>query len=293
MNGQAANASNTSNAQAAAPQSQSDAAATTAATSANIGAETGEGTKAEEATPEKKITKREQFLQRFLDSNPDINTSDDDSVFDFLDNDYQRVSDERDNYKKGQEDLASFLSANPKAAMVFSEMMDGKSFPAAVISNYGKEIFSGSDQEIINQIEEADKAYKERIDSVNATQEERMKNLEATLEERNKFMQKYQMSEDEFVKFIDETVNPMIEDYFMGRVGLSLLEAAYKSKEFDSAVREAGEIGKIQGKNEKIVEQKKSFKGDGMPTIEGVMPRAEEVQAKQKANKSFFDGTNL
>ncbi len=171
--------------------------------------------------------------------------------------------------------LVDVVEDEPEFGMVLNDILKGGKVAAAFARHYGPEAFS-EPVEGDPDYEEFGKYKQERTEKRRMKQE-RMKalksNEEVSLKEIDTYMEEKGLTPEQAQGFFEKADN-FFNDIFDGKITkdhLAMLERAFG---YEDAVAEAEEMGKVAGRNEKIVEQKvKKPVTSGMPDInEGGIP---------------------
>jgi len=162
------------------------------------------------------------------------------------------------------------MMQDPKAAAALAEFMDGKPLPAALKKYFSDEELAMSEGEAgYEEYLEAIKANTERAAGNAKAQAEYEKNLEDSRATVEQFSTDKGMSPEEFDSFMEKATDVVIGSLMKGNITTELLEILYKGMNYDSDTAQAQEVGRVAGKNEKIVETRKVGKTDQLPSLGG------------------------
>ena len=185
--------------------------------------------------------------------------------------------------------IAERMMKDPKAAAALAEFMEGKPLPAAL-----KKYFT--DEELA--MNEGEEGYEEYIGAIKereareasnaAMQQEYEDNLLASQSVAEQFSQEKGMSPEEFDTFIQAATDKVVSPLLKGILSQEMLETLYLGMNYQKDVTTAEEVGRIKGKNEKIVENRKSMqKSDGLPEV-GAGGSAAITEAKPNETAQYF-----
>lgn len=232
-------------------------------------------------------SRRDQHVERLRKKYPDKKFEDDEEIYGQISDDYDQYEQELGKYKEYEKSLSDMLAADPRSAQFLSDMHNGQDPVLGLVRNFGIDIKNVlDDPEMQDKIAEANKEYVERVAKSKQLDEEYEKNMDATLETLREFQQERGMSDEQ----IDEVAAAMlgvVRDGVMGKFTKETLAMFVNAINHDSDVANAGEEGRIAGRNDKIVEGlRKSEKGDGTSPLNGKNGGA---QGQQRKARSIFD----
>lgn len=215
-------------------------------------------------------SRRDQHLKRLRKKYPDKKFEDDEEIYGQISDDYDQYERDIDGYKKNEKSLSDMFAADPKSAQFLADMHNGQDPVLGLVKNFGMEIKDVLDNpKMQEKIAEANKEYVERVAKSKQLDEEYEKNMDATLETLRQFQEERGMTDEE----IDEVANAVltvVKDGVMGKFSRETLELFVNAINHDADVANAGEEGRIAGRNDKIVEGlRKRDKGDGTAPLNG------------------------
>ena len=232
--------------------------------------ETDNAAQAEEG--KNKPSSKERLINRYKAQKPELNWDNED------DNDVDEMAaDELDAFDKGMkaykerdEKLNDLFNKEPRSARIFVEWANGKDpienlietfgddFTEALQSPEGKEKFKTA-LENWRTGKKAEEEHKKVYD----------KNIEETVQTIVSFANEKGIDEEEMDKIILKA-HQLGSDVLDGKYSPELLEMIYRAGDYDRAVAEAKEEGRITGKNEKIKnELRTSQSKTGLPPTVG------------------------
>lgn len=161
---------------------------------------------------------------------------------------------------------------NPEAAYLFNDILDGKEqLGVSLMRHFGQTFRDAVD----DPTDENVKAFADAMDEHAAKIKENDKlqdEFEANADESAAVIEQWQKEKGltpEQVEATRDFINEQFANLIVGKISPAMLEMAYKGLNYDKDVAAAEENGAAQGRNEKIKEQLRKGKGDGMPMIQG------------------------
>lgn len=226
------------------------------------GAEVGEPAE-EEVAPQK--GSKEIFLAN-IKSKVGKEDMTEDEVYEASMNGYDDVKGELSSMKKSNEDVIQRLQENPEAAEFVQGLINNE-VPADVL-NFLMENYDDFDQEDENfkSFNSNKTKRRERDAEMEKIQSEFMSNLDASMEEINKFSETEGMTEEEVAALLGE-VTEKLRPIMEGNLTAQDLTSLKIFANMEEEMKASEEAGKVQGRNEKIVEKKKLNIGDELPEL--------------------------
>ena len=235
-------------------------------------------------------SRRDQQLERLRKKYPDKKFEDDEEIYGQISDDYDQYEHDLDGYKGREKAMSDMFAADPRSAQFLADMHNGQDPVLGLVKNFGVDIKDVlDDPEMQDKIAEANKEYVERVAKSKQLDEEYEKNRDATLETLRQFQEERGMTDEQ----IDEVANAMltvVKDGVMGKFSRETLELFVNAINHDADVANAGEEGRVAGRNDKIVEGlRKRDKGDGTAPLNGKNGGA---PSQHKSSQSIFDLAN-
>lgn len=221
-----------------------------------------------EVTP--KARGMEVLRERVRAMYPDEEFADDDAMAERLGRALDMHDEELKGYKSREEELNTMLLKDPRSAQFLVDMRNGVDPVVNFIELFGDEVREALDDPAKKEaLAEANKRYLERISRERGLEEEYERNMGETLKTLDSFQEREGLSDEE-VEAIADIIAQIAGDFLVGKMSLETLELARKAKGYDKAVKEAGELGEVRGRNQKIQERlRKAEEGDGIAVPSG------------------------
>lgn len=223
--------------------------------------------KGAEMSPETKSPK-EIMIARIKGAYPDEDI-DDDNMMDFANkhwDDFKKKHEDLENKVKGYTDL---IMGNEHASNFISSMAKGQDPIEYLLDAYGEDFRNAlEDPEVAKKLQEKKQAKEESEAEDKTRGEEFSKNLEESFAKVDAF-QKEKGLTDEEAKNIVEKIAETADNAVMGIFDEGSIESAFKALNYDKDMqskeeekKQAEEIGRVAGRNEKIASTlKKNSKG--------------------------------
>ncbi len=225
---------------------------------------------AEEIATTKSPGRRAAFQERMKKKHPDKQFVDDEELFGAIDDDYNDYDDRISQYEDSESKLSSMFGKDPRSARFFSEWAKGGDPAILLVRMFGDDIKEASDNpEKLEQIEQAQKEYIERVQKDQQLEDEYKENLKESLSKLEKAQQEHGYSDDDIDKGM-AWLQQIVQDAIVGKFAPETLEMALKAINYDNDMSEAGREGEVRGRNTRIEEKlRKPSQGDGTRQLNG------------------------
>ena len=238
---------------------------------------TTEKTVAGEDSP---VKGRARFEAIFKEENPDTDYSDDEAFYGALDEYDNRRGEELSRYKDFDDRLKAQITADPRAGLFLSNLMNGMNIVDNLLDVAGPELAEAVSSD----------AGKAKMDALRKQAEEveakRQANMEASQSEIDEFL-KDKPQED--VEAFDDYIVGLFDQFAEGRFTREMLERLYKGFKYDSDMSDAVADAEVRGRNAKIVATKQErTDGDGVPSLASMSTRKPQ-KATRSSNRSIWD----
>lgn len=239
-------------ASAAAAVSEASAATNASASAESANAEQGaqEATAAEN-TQTKRDTWRERYKKRFAPEADEIDTESDD----YYDN-LNRMADEYDRMEGNERQMNDLLASNPSFEGMIRNAKEGKSFLPSLIEAVGVDKLKEAleDPSIAEEVGEAYDKFMQRSQQEANDSNESQQNIETSISDISAYAEENNLSPEQ----VNDVIIKMTDwgrDAMKGLFSREMIDAAFKAMNYDSAVNNAMETGRVQGRNENIQAQ--------------------------------------
>jgi len=215
-------------------------------------------------TEKKEKTKKEAFLERFSQRNPDLKIDDEDAYYDAV----MRYMDEFEEYEERSNRLRENIEKSPAyAEMVIASRGKDNFDPVIWLVESGQLDLDAlqSDPDYNKKLADARAAYLDKLTSSKKLKEEQEKNMPASVEAIR--VKAEEMGIDD--KTTEEIVGKMYElmdDMIRGVLPLDVFEMLYKGSISDKAVEEARAEGVAEGLNKKVDDKLRQMPAPSAPT---------------------------
>ncbi len=235
-------------------------------------------------------SRRDQQLERLRKKYPDKKFEDDEEIYGQISDDYDQYEHDLDDYKNKEKAMSDMFAADPKSAQFLADMHNGADPYIGLVKHFGLEIQDLLDNpEMQDKLAEANKEYVERVAKSKQLDEEYEKNMDTTLETLRQFQEERGMT-DEQIDAVAAAMIGVVRDGVMGKFSRETLELFVNAINHDTDVANAGEEGRVAGRNDKIVEGlRKRDKSDGTAPLNGKNGNA---PSHQRNAQSIFDLAN-
>lgn len=247
----------------------------------NMAAEQQAMEQTEQAEPKK--SRRDSFREGFATRHPDIDMDDEEAYYGALDDEYNSREEELNRNREDNKKLNDMFMENPEAAYLFNDILDGKEqLGVSLMRHFGQTFKDAVDDPTDENVKAFAKAMEDHAAKIKENDELEdafEKNAEASQETIDQWASEKGLNPEQ-VAATRDFINAQFANMLSGYISRDMLEMAYKGLNYDKDVAAAEETGAAQGRNEKIKEQLRKGKGDGMPMIQG----GANTQGKPKDN---------
>lgn len=224
---------------------------------------------AEETAPEAtELPYSKKMLAKLKERYPDRDfESDPEAVYQAMHELHEEQSGQLGKYAENEAKQREMFMSNPKAAAVYASMGEGGDPIMAIIENFGEDILSLKDDPAKkDEFVAKQQAYLDRLASSKKIEEEQQANIQRSIGVIENFCKEKGMTPEEeegFFTMIVEDANAV----FMCDYTPELLERQFKGSVYDVDTQSAYDLGKVDGKGEKIIATTKKQVGDNMPVV--------------------------
>lgn len=249
---------------------------------------------ADEQKTEKKPTSRDRLAGRYRKAHPESNYADD-ADFEGM------AADELDSFDKDRaaradldKKMNDLFGSDSRAAKIFVDWANGKDPIENLLEAYGDDFVEAL------QSPEGKEKFKQALEKWRTGKKadaEHQKAYDKNIDESARTLIKFADSkgiDDDTVRSLVEKAHALANEVADGKFSEEFLDMLYKAGNYDKAVSEAREEGRVNGKNESIKrELRKSKPSNGLPTPAGSQDGRENdnvVAKPSKGNLSMFGG---
>ncbi len=244
------------NASAAAAAAASAAGATSAAQGASAtesaaASQSAPETAVQENTPSKRDEWNSRYKKRFA---PDAETIDTESD-EYYDN-LTKMADEYDRMEGNERQMNDLLAANPSFEGMIRDAKEGRSFLPSLVEAIGVDRLKEAleDPAVAEEVGKANDEFMKRKQQEAEDSEASQRNIEESLNNIKQYAEDHGLSDEQVNEVITKIVT-YVGDGMAGLFPTELIDMAFKAMNYDSAVQEAEETGRVQGRNENIQAQ--------------------------------------
>jgi hypothetical protein len=231
-------------------------------------------------------SKRDIFGERLKKKYPDREYADDEALFGQINDDYDEYDNKLKGYKDSEDKFAGMITQYPQSAQFIADMANGKNPWVSMVEQLGidgiTDIFENPKYK--EEIAKAQEDYLARKTKNDELEAEYSKNLGETIKMLEDVQKEMSLTDEQ----IDQTWDKLTQianDAIVGKASRETFEMIYKAINHDTDVEQAREEGKINGRNERIVEKlRKDTASDGVPNLAG----SNNAPSRQRGN-SIFD----
>lgn len=226
---------------------------------------------------------REYMTAKF----PDRQFSDEDdyenTLYDYLEENDKKIA----GHEAANKTIMEVVQAYPEFAQIIEDVANGIPVQVAIARQFDPtelEVPEGEpDYEAYKQ---AATERSKRMADMKARMEARDKNMAQSKTDVDAFFAERGLDEAEQKQFIEWVDDEILANLLDGKVNKEILTKLYQGWVYDTAVTDALEAGKVEGRNEQIeTKRKQSRKTDGLPADGGGI----ETSAKTEAPKDLLD----
>lgn len=244
----------------------------------------------ETAENEKKTTRRDAVLGRLKTRHPEKDFVDDESIFGAVDDDYseaEKAAEKMRGYEENSSKMVDmFYHGDPRVAAFFNACKDGQSPVEFLLENFGDDFREALDSEEGKKkfIDKYNK-WLEKVAQEKTLEEEASKNLDESLNLLDQIQQEKGLTDEQAAQLFD-TVHQLTNDLARNIISRETYEFALKGMNYDNDVAQAEELGRVQGRNEKIEDKlRKKQMPEGLPpTLNSGQPARQEPKKEKRYN---------
>lgn len=223
-----------------------------------------------EQTENKQVTSRRQaFLDKMRESNPDINYEDDEAIFGAIDDNMSSQREQLDKYENESKRIVDMMSANPRAAQFFNSWSQGEDPVISMLEAFGDDFKNAlDDPKNKDKFAQAHKKWLDNTAKNKELQKSADDNMVASFDVLENLMQQEGWTDEQAISVFNR-LHQIISDGIVNKIDPETYVMVYKAMNYDNAVADAEQTGEIRGRNAKIGDMKRARKApeDVPPTI--------------------------
>lgn len=217
-------------------------------------------------------SRRDTFRENFATRHPDVNMEDEEAYYGALDDEYNSREEELARNRESNEKLNNMFLENPNAAYFMADLLDGKKpMGVALMEQFGplfKEAVNDPSPENVKAFGDALQAHADKMKK----EEEMQAQYEANYDASQQVIEDWSKANNvtpEQRKAVQDYITNEFANLLSGLITPEMLDFALKGINHDADVAAAEEQGTARGRNQRIDEQLRKGRGDGMPMIAG------------------------
>ena len=240
-------------------------------------------------------SKREALLAKLRERYPDQTFESDDDYSSRISDDYDDFDRQISEYKGREQQLSDLYTRDPLAAKFIQTWMDDGDPRVQLLRAYGREGREAAfeDPKVMDAMAKADREFQEQVAHEKELSEQWEKNRAESFANMEKIRKENGYTDeqmDEAMEFLRELARQIVMNNFTEEAFKSAMHAL----NYDRDIADAERVAEVRGRNEKIEEQLRKPKGDGMPQLGGGSSAPRErgytlPGALGKDKKSIYD----
>ncbi|MBR5147714.1 MAG: hypothetical protein IKV15_00760 [Bacteroidaceae bacterium] len=225
-------------------------------------------------------TKREAFLRRMTEREPNLNLDDEDAYYGYMDN----MVTEYDDYRTSSDAMRKNMDHSPALAEMFMAAREEESFDPVLwmVRNKGLDLDAlRDDPEYAEKVTEAHNEWLAKRAKSDEINEQAAANMPKSIEAVKAKAAELGLTDEQADEIMGE-IYQMGDNLILGIIPVNIFEMLAKGKTYDKDVEEAREVGIAQGLETKVTDKLRSMpktneqvRGRQMPVREAE-PKKEE-----------------
>ena len=210
---------------------------------------------------------REYMTAKF----PDREFGDDDeleqALYDYLTQSDKKIA----GHEAANKTIMEVVQAYPEFAQIIEDVANGIPVQVAIARQFdSSELAVPEGEPDYEAYKQAAEERTKRLADMKARVETREKNMARSKTDVDAFFAEQGLSEEEQQRFVAWVDNEILANLLDGKVNKEILTKLYQGWVYDTAVAEARETGKVEGRNEQIETRRvRAQKTDGLPADGG------------------------
>lgn len=226
---------------------------------------------------------REYMTAKF----PDREFGDDDeleqALYDYLTQSDKKIA----GHEAANKTIMEVVQAYPEFAQIIEDVANGIPVQVAIARQFdSSELAVPEGEPDYEAYKQAAEERTKRLADMKARVETREKNMARSKTDVDAFFAEQGLSEEEQQRFVAWVDNEILANLLDGKVNKEILTKLYQGWVYDTAVAEARETGKVEGRNEQIETRRvRAQKTDGLPADGGSV----EATSASETDKDIID----
>lgn len=237
-------------------------------------------------------TKRDRLMERLRSRNAERSYETDDDMYDAIMSDYDEMERSISESDAEREKILGLFSKDPKSARFFTSLVKGGNPMLEMMELYGDDFTNAlNDPELREPLAERHAKWLETVARNKELEDEAERNLDTTIANLNRMKEENGWTDEQVMQIYD-TANRIFMDGTVNIISPETIDIIAKSLNFDNAVAEAEEVGRVRGRNEKIEEKLRKGKPEGeMPPTLGGAGGKDPEKKKRRYYNPFVAGS--
>lgn len=205
-------------------------------------------------------TRRQSFLDKMREGNPDVNYEDDEAIFGAIDDNMTNLQNQNKRYEDESRKIVDMMRSNPRAARMFSSWAKGEDPIMFLLENFGDEFKTAlDDPENREKFAEAHNKWLENTAKNKKLQEEADDNMIASFDVLEKLQNEHGWTDEQTISIFNK-VHDIILKGIANTIEPETFIMVSKAMNYDTDVKEAEKLGEVRGRNTRIEDMKRTRK---------------------------------
>lgn len=195
--------------------------------------------------------------------------------------DYLTQSDKKiEGHEAANKTIMEVVQAYPEFAQIIEDVANGIPVQVAIARQFdSSELAVPEGEPDYEAYKQAAEERTKRLADMKARVETREKNMAQSKTDVDAFFAEQGLSEEEQQRFVAWVDNEILANLLDGKVNKEILTKLYQGWVYDTAIAEARETGKVEGRNEQIETRRvRTQKADGLPADGGGVEATSAVE---------------
>ena len=226
---------------------------------------------------------REYMTAKFPDREFGDDSELEQALYDYLTQSDKKIA----GHEAANKTIMEVVQAYPEFAQIIEDVANGIPVQVAIARQFDpSELAVPEGEPDYEAYKQAAEERTKRLADMKARVETREKNMARSKTDVDAFFAEQGLSEEEQQQFVAWVDNEILANLLDGKVNKEILTKLYQGWVYDTAVAEARETGKVEGRNEQIETRRvRTQKTDGLPAYDGGV----EATSAVKTDKDIID----